>query len=447
MKKRRAVMAAVAVVCAGVIAVGLSGCEWFSFDGKREAPESVSSNLGYYGSDTAAWLTSESKSPLELRHDEYVAAIEAGWFTEQELSFVDYLKTMKEDSASLSSSLRSSVLIQTTSSAGSGVIYSISDEANADGSKNAYVITNSHVVSGSNDVYTSLYGDQYDMRYILSTALKTTKVGSSNKEDIAVLSVKIPQDRLDFVLPVSGAVGTRDSDDARVGETVYAIGNPWGYGMSVLSGTIGMEIDDSSATEDFSQLSMRIDAPVTHGNSGGGLFDRDGKLLGIVYGGLEKKVMDSNGNETTVSLTGFGFAIPANRALSVAQCIIDNYENPESTATKGTATYGLLGTLEVQSSRGEFNSLTNTVDIIEEVAIKSVNSKSPFTGEIKGKILKSIVVRHNNTKTVDLEIKRLHQVETVLYNIRKGDTVTLHFADGSSASATYDDLGNFSIKT
>ena len=124
--------------------------------------------------------------------------------------------------------LRASVLIQTNKSLGSGVIYSIADEANANGSKNAYVITNNHVIEGSSSIYTYLYGDNYVVSSILPTALETRNIGSSKSEDIAVLSVEIPEDRLDFVQAVSAAVGTRDSDTAKVGEKIYAIGNPLG---------------------------------------------------------------------------------------------------------------------------------------------------------------------------------------------------------------------------
>ena len=156
----------------------------------------------------------------------------------------------------------------------SGVIYSIADEANANGSKNAYVITNNHVIEGSCSIYTYLYGDNYTVDSILPSALETTNVGSSKTEDIAVLSVEIPEDRLDFVQAVSAAVGTRDSDTAKVGEKIYAIGNPLGYGISVLSGSVSVEVENEYVV---SRLSMRIDAPVTHGSSGGGLFDREGR--------------------------------------------------------------------------------------------------------------------------------------------------------------------------
>ncbi len=445
MKKRKAVMAALAVMCAGVIAVGLSGCEWFSFDGRRKKPANVSDTLGYYGSDTAAWLTSQSTSPLELRHEEYEEAIEQGWFKREEVSFIDYLKAMKEDSASLSSALRASVAIVTpTGSAGSGVIYSLKGDDGEDA--DAYIITNYHVVDNGSSVaqnsYVYLYGDKlYDddksePKIDLSNSLSATYVGGSKNEDIAVLSVTIPNNRRDFVQSVSSTV-PRDSDNAKAGEKVYAVGNPLGYGISVVSGTIGMEVDDSPATSKNTQLSMRIDAPVTHGNSGGGLFDREGKLVGIVYGGLEQQVGSKDSDK--VSITGFGWAIPANRALSVAQCIIDNFEDPKSTEAKGAATIGILGTLKIESTKGVFNSLTQTVDIIEEVSLR-VNSSSPFykdVDKINGKTIKSIVAKNKDKKTVDLEITRLHQVETVLFNIRNGDTVTLKFTDESSVTATF----------
>ena len=446
MKKRRAVMAAVAVVCAGVIAVGLSGCEWFSFDGKRRTPKVVSDTLGYYGSDTAAWLTSQSKSPLELRREEYEAAIEAGWFTEEELSFAEYLKTTGEDSASLSPALRASVAIgvvdsKNNGSAGSGVIYSIAESE-------AYIITNYHVAGDGKEFSIYFYGDTYSYKAVNASKIKATYVGGSQSEDIAVLSVKIPEGKSELVQSICGDVGTRDSDTAKVGETVYAVGNPLGYGMSVVSGSISMEVESDSLV---SHLSMRIDAPVTHGNSGGGLFDRDGKLVGIVYGGLEQQIGSSDKDK--VSITGFGWAIPANRALSVAQSIIDNdkskQENPElSDTTVITATYGLLGALEVKSRRGEFNPVTQTVDIIEEIAIKEVDSGSPFKDKEdqinNTKILKSIEAKNRERKLIDVEITQKHQVETILYNIRMGDTVTLHFTDGTSVtSEPYEVLGHF----
>lgn len=413
MKKRRAVMAALAVVCAGVIAVGLSGCEWFSFDGRRKKPTSVSDTLGYSGSDTAAWLTSQSKSPLELRHEEYEEAIAKGWLS-SDVTFIDYLKAMKEDSASLSSALRASVAIGVTgtngsASAGSGVIYSIKDST-------AYIITNQHVTDGGKNYYVYFYGDSYSEKAINASKVLATYVGGSKNEDIAVLSVTVPNDRLGFIQSISDTV-PRDSDKAKAGETIYAIGNPFGYGISVISGTIGMEIDNSTATSKSTQLSMRIDAPVNHGNSGGGLFDREGNLVGIVYGGLEAHA-DSDGKDSTIAIDGFGWAIPANRALSVAQCIIDN---------KGTATAGVLGTLKIESTRGVFNPLTQTVDIVEKVSV-SVSPSSPFYKDVdkfNGKTIKSIVAGD----TIDLEITRLHQIETVLFNIRNGDEVTLTLED------------------
>ena len=428
MKTRKAVLAAVAATISGIVAFSLAGCEWFSFSGKKNRNH-VSSSLGYEN-DMGAWLASSVSSPRSSALELYEEAKASGAIDES-VTFMDFLKALNDDSASLSTSLRASIAIVTNTSAGSGVIYSLHNDGD---DLNAYVITNYHVVYSSGgiakNIYAFLYGDPYA---VTDTTLKANYVGGSADEDLAVLTMTIPQDRANYVQSISEHVGKRDSDDVNAGEKVYAIGNPLGGGISVVSGIVAVEAEYTKmksitgGSDPLSLLTMRIDAPVNHGNSGGGLFDRQGTFLGIVNGGSEQSIGDES-----VAIGGFGYALPANRVVSVVQSVLDNTQTNETKA----AYKGLLGTLEVVSSRGEFNEVMNSVDIVETVVLKEVDSRSPFGSELAGKVIKKIIVTDEDGETiVSKSILRKHEVETILYNIRKGFTLTLVF-DGEEDVAT-----------
>ena len=149
-------------------------------------------------------------------------------------------------------------------------------------------------------------------------------------------------------------------------------------------------------------------------------------------GGRELSVKTDDGDET-IAIDGYGFAIPANRAISVAQNIIDNAEKNERAAY-----YGILGTLVTESSVGVFNSNTQSIDIIEKVVIANVRAGSPFGQDVVGKAITAAKVTNASGKeTVNQAILRRHQIETVLFNLRAGDTLTLTFEDDSTAEGTF----------
>lgn len=447
MRAKKAIAVTVAVSFAGLVAIALSGCEWFSFTRNKTT---ASDTLGYE-KDTAAWLTSNMDSNRYDAFQSYQSAKAAGEIG-SDVTFLDYLKATGDSSAALTAGLRSSVALavaydRADASLGSGVIYSL--ESNADGGATAYVITNYHVVynnkeSGSDKFgkryYAYLYGDKYDTTNLASeSALTATYVGGAMQEDIAVLSVEIPQERVSYVQSVCDGVGNRDSDRVNVGERVYAVGNLLGGGISVVSGVVSVEAEYNSfakfdePSESMDIYTMRIDAPVNHGNSGGGLFDSNGRFLGIVNGGREITVKTNDNKDETVAVGGYGFAIPANRAISVAQNVIDNAEKNERAAY-----CGILGTLVTESSVGEFNSNTQSIDIVEKVVITGVSAGSPFGQDVVGKAIKAAKVTNaSGLETVNQTILRRHQVETLLFNLRAGDTLTLTFEDGSVADGVY----------
>ena len=177
---------------------------------------------------------------------------------------------------------------QVESGAGSGVIIS------SDG----YILTCDHVVSGASNITVTIGDKDYT----------ATVVGEDSTSDIAV--IKVDADGL-----TPAIVG--DSDKLAVGDNVLAVGNPLGeLGGTVTSGIVSalnrsVSIQSSSSVNTMSLIQM--DASVSPGNSGGGLFNMNGELVGIV-----------NAKSSDSDAEGLGFAIPVNDAVKVAQELLEN---------------------------------------------------------------------------------------------------------------------------
>lgn len=152
------------------------------------------------------------------------------------------------------------------------------------------VVTNNHVIDGADGITVTLQD---------GTTLPATLVGRDVKTDIALLRVKSEKP-----LP---ALEWGDSDGARVGDWVMAVGNPFGLGGTVTKGIISARGRDihSGPYDDYLQL----DAAINRGNSGGPTFGLDGRVLGI-----NTAIYSPNGGSV-----GIGFAIPANIARTVVE--------------------------------------------------------------------------------------------------------------------------------
>jgi serine protease Do len=160
-------------------------------------------------------------------------------------------------------------------------------------SKNGTVITNNHVIAGAEDILIKVEDKEY----------KAKVLGSDPYADIAVLKI----DSKDEFIPVKFA----DSDKARVGEWVVAIGNPFGLGGTVTSGIISARNRDINLTryDDF----IQTDASINQGNSGGPLFNLDGDVVGI------NTAIIAPGQAGSI---GIGFAIPSNAASTIIDQLI-----------------------------------------------------------------------------------------------------------------------------
>ena len=161
--------------------------------------------------------------------------------------------------------------------------------------KKGLVVTNNHVIQGAEDIFISVNG---------STEYKAKVVGKDPYMDLAVLQIE-SNDKFE---PVSFG----DSDKARVGDWVIAIGNPFGFGGTVTSGIISSRNRDIGLTryDDF----IQTDASINVGNSGGPLFNLDGEVIGI------NTAIIAPGQSGSI---GIGFAIPSNPASNVISQLIE----------------------------------------------------------------------------------------------------------------------------
>ncbi len=182
-----------------------------------------------------------------------------------------------------------------------------------------YVVTNNHVVGNADKVEVIFQDDTHHVAKI---------IGKDAKTDLALLKIDAPKP-----LP---SVKFGDSDKARVGDWVFAVGNPFGLGGTVTKGIIsarGRQAEDGNYI-DF----LQVDASINRGNSGGPTFDLDGDVIGI-----NTAIYSPNGGSV-----GIGFAIPSD----AAKVVLDQLR------TSGHVDRGFLGvqiqevTSEIASSMG-----------------------------------------------------------------------------------------------
>lgn len=152
-----------------------------------------------------------------------------------------------------------------------------------------FIVTNNHVIADA---------DEIEVNFTDGSKLKAELVGKDTKTDLAVLKVDPSKRKLT-------AVQFGNSEKARIGDWVLAIGNPFGLGGTVTTGIISARKRDiqSGPYDDF----IQTDAAINRGNSGGPLFDMEGKVIGV-----NTAIISPSGGSI-----GIGFAIPSEMAVGV----------------------------------------------------------------------------------------------------------------------------------
>lgn len=343
-----------ALVCAAACTIGFAGC------GGKSAYEIAKETGKTVAQTEAEWIESlkgaDGKDGKDLDIIEiYEAAREKGEFEGDFLSFLtEYLSVdvrENNDVQTIAQNMTSVVSIycyykrtyssgggfwgqtQTTTtyeiSAGSGVVIDLNKEAG-----NALILTNYHVLydaetndgSFADGVYLYPYGsycvlDPSENKF--GDGLKATYVGGAMDYDVALLKVE-GSELIKNGLLTEAEIGS--SDDLTVGEKVYAVGNPDGAGIAVTNGIVSVDseyielsaLDNRDTNRDgyvdtIDFRVIRTDAAINGGNSGGGLFDVNGKLIGIVNA---KNVGEETDN--------MGYALPISQVMPLVENIIDN---------------------------------------------------------------------------------------------------------------------------
>jgi serine protease Do len=202
-------------------------------------------------------------------------------------------------------------------------------------SPDGYILTANHVVDGADEIKVAI-ADDYKKEYIAKV------IGTDPLTDVAVLKIDAKD------LP---AITLADSDQLEVGDTVLAIGNPYGIGQTVTMGIIsglGRHYANIPGYQNF----IQTDAAINHGNSGGPLVDAEGRLIGIntwIHS-------ESGGSE------GIGFAVPSNLARRSMERILKG----------GKVTRGDLGFINLQDItpdlQQQFNLPTQNGALVGDIA-------------------------------------------------------------------------------
>ena len=319
---------------------------------------------------------------------------------------------------------------------GAGVIYSTDQTNNI-----AYIVTNYHVVYEvtsiesskiANEIYLYQYGadisikkddnkkDSNNAAPLITfggDAIKATYIGGSMNYDIAVLKVN-----LSTLLAVNENARAVDlADGYGVTDTAIAIGNPEGSGISVTKGIVNVDSEhiEMTAVDKISTVNfrvMRVDAAINGGNSGGGLFNDKGELIGIVNAKIESSEIDN-----------MGYALPVDNITKVANNIIDNFKNENKAVGVKKIILGIttMGT----NSKFEYDPITGSGKLTEETMIYKVNEGS--IAEQKqlqaGDIITAVAIGSTENK---IELTRSFQLGEILLNVREGDEVYLYYTRG-----------------
>lgn len=265
---------------------------------------------------------------------------------------------------------------------GSGVIIS----------PDGYIITNNHVIDGAKKLSITLNDNKiYDAKII----------GSDNKTDIALLKIDADED-----LPY---VTFGDSDQAKIGEWVLAVGNPFNLTSTVTAGIISAKARDLTGRN--SQSFIQTDAAVNPGNSGGALVNVNGDLIGI----------NTAISSQTGSYIGYSFAVPSNIARKVVEDIMEygDVQTGILGVTGGSLNSAAAEELGVDETEGFYidsveedsgaeKANIKSGDIIKKVDNVKITKFSDLSGYLTTKrpddVVKVTILRDNEIKVIPVKL-------------------------------------------
>jgi len=258
-------------------------------------------------------------------------------------------------------------------SKGSGVIIS----------SQGRVLTNSHVVSGADDITVTLQdGSEHS----------ATIVGQDPRADLAVLQLK-------GKLPALKPLPFGDSNSLRLGEVVLAVGDPFGVGKSVTMGIVSAKGRSGMGIEDYEDF-IQTDAAINPGNSGGALVNLKGELVGV-----NTAIASKSGG-----YAGIGFAIPSNMVKPIMDMLLKDGKVVRGYlgVTIQTVTSALATEHKLASARGVYIGGVDPSGPAAKAGLSEGDIVTAFNGvEVKsGDVLRNTIAMIRPGTTVDLEVVR-----------------------------------------
>ncbi|MDR1614438.1 MAG: Do family serine endopeptidase [Campylobacteraceae bacterium] len=255
-----------------------------------------------------------------------------------------------------------------STSLGSGVIIS----------NDGYIVTNSHVVNGADEIVVTL--SDSDKEY------KAKIIGLDPKTDLAV--IKIDEKNLQTI-PFA------NSDNLQEGDVVFALGNPFGIGSTITQGIISALNKDRMGITTYENF-IQTDASINPGNSGGALIDSRGALIGI-----NSAILSRSGDNN-----GIGFAIPSNMVKKIASSLV----------TSGKIERGYLG-VRIDDLKSELKEIyTNK----EGALVMGVEEKSAAdTAKLK---IGDLIIKINNTN-----IKNANELKNLISELNPEEKISLTY--------------------
>lgn len=282
---------------------------------------------------------------------------------------------------------------QDTEGSGSGIIIGKNDTE-------LLIVTNYHVVSGSNELSVVFsYDEDSDEPSLVSAKIK----GYEADKDLAVIAVSLDDITEDMNSKIKIAT-IGNSSDLVLGQEVVAIGNALGYGQSVTTGIISALNREVTVSDDnggtITNRLIQTDAAINPGNSGGALLNMKGELIGI----NSVKVSSS-------SVEGMGYAIP----ISDVQSIIEELMLKE---TRDLVDENVQGYIGISGGMDVTSDISEAYDMPVGIYISRVYENSPAeaAGLAKGNII---------TKFDGQTVKTLNELQSLLPYYKAGETVTV----------------------
>lgn len=281
---------------------------------------------------------------------------------------------------------------QDSESSGSGIIIGENDTE-------LLIVTNYHVVSGSNELSVVFsYDEDSDEPSLVSAKIK----GYDSDKDLAVIAVSLDDITDDMRSKIKIAT-IGDSSELVLGQEVIAIGNALGYGQSVTTGIVSalnreVTVSDENGGTITNKL-IQTDAAINPGNSGGALLNMNGELIGI-----------NSVKVASDSVEGMGYAIP----ISDIQSIIEELMLKETRDVVSESAQGYIGISDTDVT----SEISQTYDMPIGVYINTVYENSPAeeAGLAKGNII---------TKFDGQTVKTMSELKSLLSYYRFGETVDM----------------------